>query len=495
MHPFTTPRAPRPVPALRAGSFALLLALAGCDAAPTEVPHPSASPDAGLATATTDEAGSPAAANPITRVVAASGRAYVVPAEGLAVGSVAYIDRTSTYQSVPAQLAGQPFIRTADHDRGIANTPRLLTLQLAREATVFVAYDSTTLFPEWLAAGGFARSGEQLTVRSNGEIRTYTLWSRTFAAGEVVLGSNRPGDSAGLMYTVIVRPTPPPVAVTAPYSARTPHWPHIRTMITDFRYPAAGAADAERNWTAAHYDWILGSGATYKPRNPTVKALTYTIYHTVMIPGRQGSTDNQASGYYKDMEAWFKTRPSCSLERAFLHTAEPRTLQTRKVMRVWSSDRWSLNLADACAREYTASRIVRQLGNAQSDMPFIDEHGSIWRYASGTVEYASGSAAYWADDVRTIQAIRAAIGGRAVMLNSAQYANDNVLRSVAAAGAAHLEMTNNPMQNMQPMWDWYDRVIDAGAVAQILSPWSDADLARHGAAGGIFPGGAARARL
>jgi hypothetical protein len=45
-------------------------------------------------------------------------------------------------------------------------------------------------------------------------VRTYTLWSRTYAAGDVRLGSPRPGDGAAGMYTVIVRPATTAASVT-----------------------------------------------------------------------------------------------------------------------------------------------------------------------------------------------------------------------------------------------------------------------------------------
>jgi parallel beta-helix repeat protein len=138
----------------------------------------------------------------------ASGREYVV-AQGLAANALAYIDHGVVYQSMPAELREQTYIRTANADRTVSGNNQFLTFRLGEAATVYIAYNGTQ-FPAWLTTQGFANTGQTLVVGEG----TYRLWSRVYAAAQLVqLGSNRPGTPSANMYTVIVRPTsaaPPP---------------------------------------------------------------------------------------------------------------------------------------------------------------------------------------------------------------------------------------------------------------------------------------------
>jgi hypothetical protein len=264
------------------------------------------------------------------------------------------------------------------------------------------------------------------------------------------------------------------------------HFVHIRTMATAW----SEDTPPEQEFIASHFDWIMGGNmGAFKRRNPKGVALPYVLYHTVMIPGREFSDSYLATGYYDDMVAWFAARPQCGLENAFLHRAgTSRSAANRLEKIIWGSDRWVLNLGDACARDYTGDRLARLAGDW--DGVFIDEHGDIERFMQGSLEYSTEDA-YWADDALTLGAIRQRLGGRVVMINTAEYMGPRQLASIAAAGAVHLEMLNNPQREMIDRWEWVDRILAAGAVAQVISGWGDADYQNGNVGRGWGPGNSA----
>jgi hypothetical protein len=256
--------------------------------------------------------------------------------------------------------------------------------------------------------------------------------------------------------------------VEVPFQDRGSHWAHIRTMATAWTEDTP----TEQAFIAHHFDWIMGGNmGAFKRRNPEGVALPYALVHTVMIPGREGSDQSLATGYYADMQAWFAARPQCSMANAFLHRAGTSRLQSNRLeVYVWTSHRWAINLGDPCAREYTADRIARIAGNW--DGVFIDEHGDIERFAQGSLEYPDIDA-YFRDDVETLRLIRQRMGDRILQLNTAEFQGGRQLRSIAAAGSAHLEMLNNPQREMISRWEWVDQIVAAGAVAQVISAWGD----------------------
>src|SRR6185437_2581335 len=116
--------------------------------------------------------------------------------------------------------------------------------------------------------------------------------------------------------------TRPPAA--SAYSATSPHWPWIRTMVTDFRtqyVSNAGQRNRERAWTAAHFDFVMsGDVQQYKSLNPAIRVIPYALDWNVMQPGEQKSA-GLATSYYDDMQQWFAAHPQYPLEKAFIHLA------------------------------------------------------------------------------------------------------------------------------------------------------------------------------
>jgi hypothetical protein len=279
-----------------------------------------------------------------------------------------------------------------------------------------------------------------------------------------------------------VLPPPPPPPPPPP---QTCHRSHICTMATAW----SEDTQAERDFIGSHFDWIMGGNlSAFKQRNPNGVALPYVIAHTVMIPGRPGSDTYLATGYYADMQAWFAARPQCNLENAFLHRrGTSKTLANRLEKYIWTSHRWVIHPGDACAREYTADRLWR-LARSWNGV-FIDEHGDIERFVQGSLEYNSDDA-YWQDDEVMMAVVRHRLGGLWVQINLAEYQGGRQLRSVTAAGSAHLEMLVNPQREMLPRWQWIDQMLAAGVVVQVISAWGDNHY-EDGSVVGYTPGNSA----
>ncbi|MEO6208688.1 MAG: hypothetical protein ABIQ10_01060, partial [Gemmatimonadaceae bacterium] len=103
-----------------------------------------------------------------------------------------------------------------------------------------------------------------------------------------------------------------PASLYTGYSAQSPHWQHITTMMTDFYY---GWTPAERAWAGAHYDEAMsGTGSAWRAVNPTVGHFPYALSWTTMT-----SSGGLASSYYADMKSWYATHTQYTLEKAFVH--------------------------------------------------------------------------------------------------------------------------------------------------------------------------------
>ncbi len=119
----------------------------------------------------------------------------------LQAGQLLYVDRSYRYAQLPAELAGQLCVRTANDDKDRTSGWRLT---VNRPVDVVVAQDTRYgTAPAWLK--GWTASGE--TLRSDDGV-TRRLWQRRFGRGEIALGGNR---DAGMpqdlsMYLVVLLP-------------------------------------------------------------------------------------------------------------------------------------------------------------------------------------------------------------------------------------------------------------------------------------------------
>ncbi|MEO6209407.1 MAG: Ig-like domain-containing protein [Gemmatimonadaceae bacterium] len=299
------------------------------------------------------------------------------------------------------------------------------------------------------------------------------------APGSVSIIAHAGGNQAIAQLHVVVAatvttPAPPPPAPVPPppssgslysgYSATSPHWPHIRTMMTDFYY---GWTSAERTWAGQHYDYAMsGSGSAWKTVNTSVGHLPYSLEWTTIMPG--AASDNTQTAYYHDMIAWYSTHTSFSLENAFLHKAgAAHDSAGRIVITIWGSKRWVVNPADAGARTYQVERFQRI--TASEDGAFVDESANILGQTPPSLEFPTETDMQ-APQTATFAAIKAGIGNKTLMLNTAEYTTAFDRANALAAGAVHLEGMNNAFHSGIPqIWQWVESLASAGVLVDFVT--------------------------
>jgi len=117
----------------------------------------------------------------------------------LQVGNTLYGDRVYTVSALPATLVGAQWIRTANSSKTATPDP-LVTFSVNQAATVYVGIDTRTPKRPWMDAS-WVDTGTTLTTNENGTTRTYAVFSKGFAAGQVALGPNAANTN---MYTIAV---------------------------------------------------------------------------------------------------------------------------------------------------------------------------------------------------------------------------------------------------------------------------------------------------
>lgn len=282
--------------------------------------------------------------------------------------------------------------------------------------------------------------------------------------------------SASTTTTPPTSPAPPPPAPAPPppssgglytsHSTTSPHWPHIRTMMTDFYY---GWNGPERAWAGQHYDYAMsGSGGAWLGANATVGHLPYTLEWTVIIPNVRTSP-SLGTAYYTDMVAWYRAHGSYNIEDAFLHsTGGARDSSHRKAVAIWDSQRWIVNPGDAGARAYQVDRYQRIV--ATEGGAFVDEASSdMTGRTAGTQEYPA-AASFEAPQTATFAAIKRAMGSKTLMLNTAEYTRPFDRANVLAAGAVHLERMNNPLfSGTAQTWQWVESMTSQGVLVDFVN--------------------------
>ncbi|MBQ7131107.1 MAG: RICIN domain-containing protein [Oscillospiraceae bacterium] len=117
----------------------------------------------------------------------------------LAIGSLVFGDRTFTYTSLPDELIGAEFIKTACDSKAVEASTLVCMFDAAKDCTVYVAIDSRVeTTPSWLSDWTLT----DMTVVSSNDV-TFNVYSLEVAAGEsVALGGNGQSKSC-INYTVM----------------------------------------------------------------------------------------------------------------------------------------------------------------------------------------------------------------------------------------------------------------------------------------------------
>ena len=262
-----------------------------------------------------------------------------------------------------------------------------------------------------------------------------------------------------------------PASLYSGYSARSPHWQHITTMMTDFYY---SWTTPERAWAGAHYDDAMsGTGSAWRAVNPTVGHYPYALLWTTII----GSGSLQ-TGYYADMKSWFASHPQYALEKAFLHQlGTARDSAHRAPVTIWGSKRWAVNPYDAGAIAYSVDRLQRVTAGEAG--VFLDETATgSWANNLRPTQEVPTTAAYSTGFVSLVAAVRRGLGAKRVMLNLAEYMTDADYAAATAAGAVHLEMFNNfKHSGMIQRWAWVGRLTTGGVFVDFVSAYGTQDMA------------------
>jgi hypothetical protein len=129
----------------------------------------------------------------ISNVVVASGAANQIAT--LSKGTVYYTDRTYTITSVPDSLANLAMIKTTNADKW-STSASYLTFSLSQAATVYIALDPRAKgLPAWL------KSWQKLSAvvgLNDSKVGHYSLYSKAYAAGTVVLGAANASGASGI---------------------------------------------------------------------------------------------------------------------------------------------------------------------------------------------------------------------------------------------------------------------------------------------------------
>jgi len=143
-------------------------------------------------------------AQTISNIVAESGEQYTVENGQLANGELVYIDRSYIFQSVPTDLVGVSYIKTANDDKN-STSDTFLSFDVGQNVTVYVSHDVRIMTkPNWLST--FVDTGWDLVTNDT----AFDVYGKDFVAGAVILGGNKAEDDPGnSMYSVAIATSDP----------------------------------------------------------------------------------------------------------------------------------------------------------------------------------------------------------------------------------------------------------------------------------------------
>ena len=116
-----------------------------------------------------------------------------------AVGKQIYIDRPYVFESVPLELQGYFYIRTANDDK-FNSEKDFLSITLERRCHVVVLYDHRFDVPTWLST--WTKQADSVEV-SDPNLGYFYVYQKNLVEGTYILGGNF---GAGSMYVVLIKP-------------------------------------------------------------------------------------------------------------------------------------------------------------------------------------------------------------------------------------------------------------------------------------------------
>ena len=262
-------------------------------------------------------------------------------------------------------------------------------------------------------------------------------------------------------------------------SERSPHFSHISLFYTDFysRYASPSDQHATLSFLGARLDGVMsGPRDVWKAVNPAILHFPYALQFTVQLPGQKGAGDNIASGFFTDMQQWYATHRQYDMENAFVHRGGHDAAH-RVQVKIWDSQRFAINPADAGQRAYQIDRLSRVAQN--EDGVFLDEFGGGMSGVSKPSDEFTTPAAYMTAETELIAMVHEAIKPRFLLINIAEYWTPADSAIVVAGGGAHLERTNYPFNDrLAARWTQIDNLLAMNVYTEFVTLWTYTDWVR-----------------
>jgi hypothetical protein len=307
---------------------------------------------------------------------------------------------------------------------------------------------------------------------------TIIVAGQSMRVGERV--ASGPASNASSAGAAIDRPSGDDRSLFSGYSPVSPHWPHLRTMATDFYYKWT---PSERAWAGQHYDFAMGGNVSaWKTENRSVQHYRYILLQAVILRGK--GPGNLTSDGYVDMQGWYSTHRQYRIESAFLHQAgQPADSAHRLMPFGWDSYTWIFNPADSGQVAYARNRVERAAEG--EDGIFIDSQGSgdLMKNVKGSAEFPD--AVKWPPQpgpffdayAQLLASVRQAISPKVIMINSSGYNFPPDFADISASGATHMEKANNTLNsNLPATWGWIDKLLSAGVFVDLVTAQDYSDI-------------------
>lgn len=202
-----------------------------------------------------------------------------------------------------------------------------------------------------------------------------------------------------------------------------------------------------------------GDPALWRKYNPGVRQTQYRLFWFALTT----TNDTAGTSGVGPLDAWLAAH-GFPIESAFLHRAGSPPTQANRITWVAhdGDSAAALNPADSGMRAYQASvfDMLMQQGYAGIFYDVFGRGGLARAFSS-----AEGDSIWYRDHlIAALRAERAPYPGSVIVVNTSNYEFPFDSACIVAAGASHLEETNNPLSgNLTQNWTWIDRMIAAGA--------------------------------